>query len=145
MSTLRELLQDQQGVQDELALEDKEGTDKYNLEQGKNNIKNIETMDSQSVLAVPLGDMNTMAVQQVQEDQEEVVKKDEMLMNREDMVTIKRRKRKGQRKDEGVQVMKLDKWLQMKEIPNSQVDRKRKYLDDGGELSNSKRRMFGIN
>ena len=68
MQELKEM-QELQGVQDELALEDKEGTDKYNLEQGKNNIKNIETMDSQSVLAVPLGDMNTMAVQQVQEDQ----------------------------------------------------------------------------
>ena len=137
-------IQELQGVQDELGLEYKEGTDKYSLEKGKKNIKNIVTMDSQGVLAVPLCDMNTMAVQQVQEDQEEVVKKDEMLMNREDKVTIKRRKRKGQRKDEGVQVMKLDKWLQMKEIPNSQGDRKRKYLD-GGEVSNPKKRMFGNN
>ena len=69
----------------------------------------------------------------------QVVKKDEMLMNREDMVMIKRRKRNGQRREEGVQVVKLDKWLQIKENPESHVERKRKHLDDGGEVSNFKR------
>ena len=73
----------------------------------------------------------------------QVVKKDEMLMNREDMVMIKRMKRNGQRREEGVQVVKMDKLLQIKENPESHVERKRKNLDNGGEVSNSKRRMFG--
>ena len=56
-------------------------------------------------------------------------------------VTIKRRKRIGQRREEGVGVVKLDSWLKKNENPNSQLAGKRKLCD--GEVSDCKRRMFG--
>ena len=74
-------------------------------------------------------------------DDQEVVHKDVSIveMNQEEEVVIKRRKRNGQRREEGVRVAKLDGWLQRGE--GSQVLGKRKHFE--GEVSESKRRMFG--
>ena len=65
----------------------------------------------------------------------------EVLMNKQEVTTIKRKKRTGQRREEGVRVIKLDSWLNKKENPKSQLAGKRKLCD--GEVSDCKRRIFG--
>ena len=45
----------------------------------------------------------------------------EVLMNEQKVTTIKRRKRTGQRREEGVRVVKLDSWLKKNENSNSQL------------------------
>ena len=74
-------------------------------------------------------------------DDQEVVHKDVSIveMNQGEEVVIKRRKRNGQRREEGVRVAKLDGWLQRGD--GSQVLGKRKHFE--GEVSETKRRMFG--
>ena len=74
-------------------------------------------------------------------DDQEVVHKDVNIveMNQGEEVVIKRRKRNGQRREEGVRVAKLDGWLQRGD--GSQVLGKRKHFE--GEVSESKKRMFG--
>ena len=63
-----------------------------------------------------------------------------VVMNREEEFVIKRRKRNGQRREEGVRVARLDGWLQSGG-DGSRVLGKRKYFE--GEVSENKRRMFG--
>ena len=60
-------------------------------------------------------------------------------MNQEEEIVIRRRKRNGQRREDGVRVAKLDGWLRRGD--GSQVLGKRKHFE--GEVSEAKKRMFG--
>ena len=90
---------------------------------------------------VAIGDGLDKATEMVDREVVNIEVEKQVLMNVEEVVTITRRKRTGQRREEGVRVVKLDNWLQRKENPDSQLERKRKHSD--GEVPKCKRRKFG--